>query len=136
MEDRILAEVRWGEEAHLDRERILFVCTGNIDRSRTAEDLYRHDPRYEVLSAGTASFAATPVTRELLLWADRVFVMCEREDQHHTLLRMRFPELSRPVVDLDVEDRWFRGDPELVRRLLKKLGPHLGPPQKASVDRR
>lgn len=116
------------------REHILFVCTGNIDRSRTAEDLYRGDPRYEVLSAGTALFAMVPVTRDLLRWADRVFVMCEREDRHQTLLKLRFPDVDRPVVDLDVEDRWHRGDPELVRRLLKKLEPHLGPPQEPRRD--
>jgi predicted protein tyrosine phosphatase len=113
------------------REKILFVCTANVDRSRTAEDLYRGDPRYEVLSAGVASFASTPVTRDLLLWADRVFVMCEREDRHQTLIKLRFPEIDRPVVDLDVEDRWRRGDPELVRRLLRRLAPHLGRPQRA-----
>jgi predicted protein tyrosine phosphatase len=109
-------------------QRILFVCTANVDRSRTAEDLYRDDPRYEVRSAGTAPYATTPLTRELLLWADRVFVMCEREDQHRTQIRLRFPDVDRPLVDLDVEDRWFRGDPELVRRLLRRLEPHLGPP--------
>ena len=113
----------------MDRQRILFVCTANVDRSRTAEDLYRADPRYEVLSAGTGAFARTPVTREMLLWADRVFVMSEREDRHRTLLRLRFPEVERPVVDLDVEDRWRSGDPELVSHLLKKLVPHLGPPR-------
>ena len=110
-------------------QRILFVCTGNIDRSRTAEDLYRDDPRYEVRSAGTAAFAREPVSRELLRWADRVFVMCEREDRHRTLLKLRFPEIAVEVVDLDIEDRWPRGDPELVKRLLRKLGRHLGRPQ-------
>lgn len=100
-----------------------------MDRSCTAADLYRHDPRYEVQSAGTAAFAITPVSRDLLLWADRVFVMCEREDRHHTLLRVRFPEIDRPVVDLDIEDRWPRGDPQLVKRLLRKLVPHLGRPR-------
>jgi predicted protein tyrosine phosphatase len=113
----------------VNRQRILFVCTANVDRSRTAEDLYRTDPRYEVLSAGTGAFARTPVTREILMWADRVFVMSEREDRHRTLLRLRFPEVDRPMVDLDVEDRWRRGDPELVTRLLKSLAPHLGVPQ-------
>jgi predicted protein tyrosine phosphatase len=112
----------------MGRQRILFVCTANIDRSRTAEDLYRADPRYEVLSAGTAAFAQIAVTREMLLWADRVFVMSEREDRHRTLLRSRFPEVERPMVDLDVADRWRRGDPELVDRLLESLAPHLGPP--------
>lgn len=114
----------------MGRQRILFVCTANIDRSRTAEDLYRADPRYEVLSAGTAAFAQIPVTREMLLWADRVFVMSEREDRHRTLLSQKFPGVERPVVDLDVEDRWRRGDPELVSRLLRGLVPHLGPPQR------
>jgi len=101
-----------------------------VDRCRTAEDLYRDDPRYEVLSAGLAPFATTPMSRELMQWADRVFVMCEREEQHRTLLKMRFPDVDRPVIDLDIEDRWYRGDPELVRRMLKRLVPHLGQPRK------
>ncbi len=116
------------------RERILFVCTGNIDRSRTAEDLYLKDPRYEVRSAGTAPFAAAPITRELLSWADRVFVMCERSDGHESLIRMRFPDIRRPIIDLDIEDRWPRGDPELVRRILKRTTPHLGAPQTERRD--
>jgi protein-tyrosine phosphatase len=111
------------------RERILFVCTANVDRSRTAEDLYRDDDRYEVRSAGVAPFATVVVTRDLLLWADRVFVMNEREDQHRTLIRIRFPDVDRPLVDLDVQDRWHRGDPELVRLLTRRLRPHLGAPQ-------
>jgi predicted protein tyrosine phosphatase len=114
------------------RERILFVCTGNIDRSRTAEDLYADDPRYEVRSAGTAPFAAAPITRELLSWADRVFVMSERSDGHESLIRLRFPDVRRPIIDLDIEDRWLRGDPELVRRILKRTRPHLGAPQNVS----
>ena len=108
----------------------MFVCTANVDRSRTAEDLYGEDPRYEVRSAGTAPFATVPLTRDLLLWADRVFVMSEREDAHLTLLKMRFPGVSRPVVDLDILDRWPRGHPELVDRLLRRLGPYLGRPRK------
>jgi predicted protein tyrosine phosphatase len=118
------------------REHILFVCTANIDRSRTAEDLYREDPRYEVRSAGTAPFAKNPLTRELMEWSQRVFVMCEREDRHHTQIKLRFPATDRPVVDLDVEDRWPRGHPELVRRVLRALRPHLGAPQaKPPADR-
>jgi protein-tyrosine phosphatase len=110
-------------------ERILFVCTANVDRSRTAEDLYREDPRYEVRSAGTAPFATTALDRELVSWADRIFVMNERQDRHESQLKMRFPGVVRRIVDLDIEDRWYRGDPELVRRLLDRLEPHLGPPQ-------
>jgi predicted protein tyrosine phosphatase len=111
------------------RERILFVCTANIDRSPTAQDLYAKDPRYDVRSAGVAPFAAVPLTRDLLLWADRVFVMNEREDHHRTLIRIRFPEVDRPITDLDVRDLWYRGHPELVALLRRRLRPHLGPPR-------
>jgi predicted protein tyrosine phosphatase len=113
----------------VSRERILFICTANVDRSRTAEDLYRDDPRYEVRSAGVAPFATRAVTRELVLWADRVFVMNEREDHHATILRVRVPDVDRPVIDLNVPDRWRRGDPELVSILRRSLAPYLGPPR-------
>lgn len=115
------------------RQRILFVCTANVDRSRTAEDLYRGDPRFEVLSAGVAPFATVRVTRDLLLWADRVFVMSESEDRHLTFLRVHFPEVDRPTVDLDVPDRWGRGHPKLKDLLLRRLRPHLGAPQEGSA---
>ena len=111
------------------REHVLFVCTANRDRSRTAEDLYRKDPRYDVRSAGVAPFATVRVDDELLLWADRVFVMNEREDGHRTSLQLQFPRLERPTVDLDVPDLWPRGHPDLVSLLLRKLRPHLGAPQ-------
>jgi predicted protein tyrosine phosphatase len=114
---------------HPGRERILFVCTANRDRSPTAESLYRHDERYEVRSAGVAPFAEVRLTRDLLLWADRVFVMSEREDQHRTLVRILFPDVERPVFDLDVDDLWPRDDDELVSLLLRRLRPHLGPPR-------
>ena len=115
-------------------EHILFVCTANRDRSRTAEDLYQRDPRYRVLSAGVAPFATVPVTRELLLWANRIFVMNEREDRHHTAIKMRFPGIDRDIIDLNVADRWPRGDPELVALIKKRLEPHLGaPPEDADA---
>jgi len=103
-----------------------------VDRSRTAEDLYRDDERYEVRSAGVAPFATVLLTRDLLLWADRVFVMSEDEDQHRTLIKIRFPDVNRPVVDLEVADRWRRGDPALVSLLLRRLRPHLGAPQRGA----
>lgn len=111
------------------RERILFVCTANIDRSPTAEELYAGDPRFEVLSAGTAPFATVPINQRILEWADRIFVMSEREDHHQSDILKRFPDLKLQVIDLDIDDRWYRGDPALVEILLQRLLPHLGLPQ-------
>ena len=62
-----------------------------------------------------------------------MFVMCERGDGHRTALKLRFPDVHRAVVDLDIEDRWVRGDPELVLRLLMKRTPYLGSPQSATA---
>lgn len=118
-----------------NRQRILFVCTANVDRSKTAEDLYESDPRFEVKSCGVAPFAQVVVTRELLDWADFVFVMNESEDHHVTAIRRRFPGLSKHVIDLNIEDRWKRGHPELARLIVSRLEPHIGKPQQAPAGK-
>ena len=105
-----------------------------MDRSKTAEDLYRHDERYEVRSAGVAQFATVPLTRDLLEWADRIFVMNESEDQHRTLIHMRFGKVNRPIVDLEIEDLWRRGDPELRRLLVRRLKKYLGAPRSGARE--
>jgi protein-tyrosine phosphatase len=117
------------EEAATDREPILFICTANVDRSRTAEDLYRDDERYEVRSRGVARFATKELTRDDLDWANRIFIMNESEDQHRTLIQMRFGKVSKPIIDLEIEDLWRRNDPELKRLLLRRLKKHLGAPR-------
>ena len=118
------------ERETVDRQRILFVCTANVDRSRTAGTSTARTRATRCSPPGPAPSPHTPVTREMLLWADRVFVMSEREDQHGTLLRLRFPEVERPVVDLDVEDRWRTWRPGAHRTACSSsLTPHLGPPQ-------
>ena len=120
---------------HGHRQHVLFVCTANIDRSKTAEDLYENDPRFEVKSCGVAPFAQVVVTRELLDWADFVFVMNESGDHHVTAIRRRFPGFSKTVIDLNVEDRWKRGHPELARLIVSRLEPHIGKPQQAAATK-
>jgi predicted protein tyrosine phosphatase len=103
-------------------KRLLFVCTANQHRSRTAEDLYRSDPWFEAVSAGTDVYEddpdERPVTRELVEWADVIFVM---EPYHREVLEARFPGCNRKVVVLHIPDRFYRSDPELVELLRRKL---------------
>ena len=107
-------------------KRLLFVCTANQHRSRTAEALFRRTSRYEARSAGTdvspREPEEQPVTEELLSWADVVFVM---EPYHRDVLHERFPGRAPKIVVLDIEDRYLRGDPDLVRTLKKRVSPHL-----------
>lgn len=67
--------------------KILFVCTANRMRSRTAEELYRGDTRFSVKSAGTSIFAQVIINEDLVEWADHIVVM---ERHHEDKIRKKF----------------------------------------------
>ncbi len=99
-------------------KRILFVCTGNVDRSRTAEDLVLRSGGYEVRSAGTWAGAVRNLSMEDIEWADRIFAM---EDRHRaTILRM-VPAAQEKITILGVPDIYRRHDPKLVELLERRL---------------
>lgn len=103
-------------------ERILFVCTANIDRSATAEDLLRGDDSFEVLSAGTWLHARRKISRELLDWADKIFVM---EEHHKDAVLDLKPDAENKIILLDIPDAYPKSHPELVKTLKAKLSKHL-----------
>lgn len=102
---------------------MLFVCSGNIDRSPTAEALLEGKEGFEVKSAGTWAGAQEPVTKELMDWAETIFVM---EEHHKEALKQIDAEADKKIVVLDIDDRYLRGDPELTRILKEKLSKYLG----------
>jgi predicted protein tyrosine phosphatase len=107
--------------------RVLFVCTQNKVRSLTAEHLYRVRPDLEVKSCGTANFAKNRFTRELLEWAEVVFVF---DDSQLNFIEQTFGKeaLGKPVVCLGLADVFtYKSDP-LVVKLVAKLDPYLGRP--------
>jgi predicted protein tyrosine phosphatase len=101
--------------------RLLFVCARNRLRSPTAERVFAAIPGVEAESAGVAADAETPVTPELVAWADVVLVM---EPAHRAKLSRRFPAALRGkrVVCLGVPDDYAYMDPELVRVLRDRVG--------------
>ena len=103
-------------------KKVLFVCTANIDRSPTAEDLLRQLNDFEVQSAGTWLHARRRITEELINWADIVFVM---ERHHKEFLADLNPVAENKIVVLDIPDIYPRNDPELVGILKDKLSTHL-----------
>jgi predicted protein tyrosine phosphatase len=106
------------------KRRILFICTANQNRSPTAESLFARSQRYEARSAGVSPLAVHPVTRELVEWADLIFVMDERSDRHRTQLLERFPDvegLAEKIVVLNIPDVYERDSPELIALLRRKL---------------
>jgi len=103
-------------------KKVLFVCTGNMDRSPTAECLLRSKGGFEVESAGTWIYARKRISKMLIEWADLIFVM---EGHHKNVILSICPEAEGKVIVLDIPDVYRRNDPELVEILKKKLARHL-----------
>jgi predicted protein tyrosine phosphatase len=107
---------------------LLFICSRNKWRSRTAEELYRHFPGYVAKSAGTEPGVRQRVTENLLGWADLIFVM---EARHRDYLRDKFPEAvaGKRVVNLRISDDYAYNDPDLIDLLKANLSPHVPVPE-------
>ncbi|MBO3802642.1 MAG: phosphotyrosine protein phosphatase [Candidatus Brockarchaeota archaeon] len=107
----------------MGRTKVLFVCYGNVDRSPTAEEMFKRRPGLEVMSAGIAAAAGgRQLTRRLVDWADMIFVMEEYQAER---VRALNPEAGRKVVVLGIPDNYFRNDPALRRLLEERVSPHL-----------
>ncbi|QKD00829.1 low molecular weight protein tyrosine phosphatase family protein [Mesorhizobium loti] len=106
-------------------KKILFVCSQNRLRSPTAEQVFSKRQDIEVASAGTNHDADTPLTHELVAWADIIFVM---EKAHRTKLQNKFKaslEKAR-VICLDIPDEYDFMDLELISLLKARVSRYLG----------
>ena len=104
--------------------RVLFVCGKNKWRSPTAEEIFADHPGIECASAGLSNDAATPITTEMVEWADMIFVM---ESEHKAKLSARFKPLllGKRVVCLNIPDNYKFMEPALVKLLQTKVTPYL-----------
>ncbi len=103
-------------------KRVLFVCSQNRLRSPTAEQVFSNRAGFEVASAGLDAEAATPVTPELLEWADVIFVM-ERAHRNKLAAKFRAHLKAQRIVCLDIPDQYDYMDPALIKLLEAKAGP-------------
>src|SRR3989344_8574334 len=107
------------------KKKLLFVCSANVDRSPTAEDIFQASHLYEADSAGTFPVAMKQVTQPLIDSADIIFVMSERADGHLSFLKERFNLSGKEVYDLDIPDKYERDDPALIALLKQRVGAHI-----------
>jgi predicted protein tyrosine phosphatase len=96
--------------------RLLFVCSQNKLRSRTAEAVYSGHPGIEVDSAGLNHDAVVPLSHEQIEWADLILVM---EKSHRNKLSKNFRKhlSGKRVVVLGIPDEYNYMDPALVERI-------------------
>lgn len=104
--------------------KVLFVCTANLQRSPTGENLFQGwKGIWEAKSAGIMPEpSGRLLTQELVDWADLILVM---EGYHSDYIRSHFQFSPAKIRILNIPDRFFRGDPELVSLLQKKVPPIL-----------
>jgi len=110
------------------KKKLLFICTENLQRSPTAEELINSSPEfssYQAKSAGTSFSAINQITKELINWADIIFIFNEKYEKHKTILLKKFPEIKKPIINLDIPDIYFKNDPELINILKRKLKEYL-----------
>jgi predicted protein tyrosine phosphatase len=103
---------------------ILFICSRNKWRSRTAETIFKNDQDHNVKSAGTENEARIKVTEKLINWADLIFVM---EKRHRGRLRDKFGSLidAKEIVTLDIRDDYKYMDTELIEILKSSVRPYI-----------
>jgi predicted protein tyrosine phosphatase len=103
---------------------ILFICSRNKWRSRTAETIFKNNQRHQVTSAGTENDARVRVTENLINWAELIFVM---EKRHFERLKEKFGPLmdDKEVIVLDIEDNYKYMDEELIETLKVSVSSYL-----------
>lgn len=106
------------------RTRVLFICSQNRLRSRTAEDVFADREDLSVRSAGTLPNARVRIDEALVAWADRIFGM-EREHVEYVQAHFLRAAAGKEIVCLEIPDDYDYMQPELVALLEARLKPHL-----------
>jgi len=103
---------------------VLFVCSMNKWRSRTAETLYGKHPLLNVRSAGTSNNARHKITLADINWAESIIVM---EYKHLERIRAEFRQAVnyKDIHVIEVEDNFEYMDARLVEELKGQIDPIL-----------
>ena len=104
---------------------ILFLCTANIQRSKTAEEIFRAtNKNHQYKSAGLSEkyvkkANSTLCTEEILQWADLIYVF---EQQHINRIQSHTGDVYLPkITNLNIPDVYQYFQRELVMILLEKV---------------
>jgi protein-tyrosine phosphatase len=103
---------------------ILFVCSKNKWRSRTAETIFKNSVNHVVKSAGTDKDARIKLSGNLLNWAEIIFVM---EYKHRQIINQNFEDYydKDKIIVLDIPDVYQYMDEELILSIETSVRPYL-----------
>ena len=99
--------------------KILFVCSRNKRRSRTAENIFRNQQLFSAKSAGFSDKSPVKISEKLIVWADLILLM---EHEHAKRLRQVFSDVKLPkMAVLNIKDNYEFMDEQLVNILKEKI---------------
>jgi predicted protein tyrosine phosphatase len=100
--------------------KILFVCSRNKWRSRTAETIFKNNGEHEIKSAGTENSARIRLTQNMINWSDVIYAM---ENKHKKIIldKFEFNHSEKDMEVLDIPDDYKYMEDELVEILKLKL---------------
>ena len=103
---------------------ILFLCTANIQRSKTTEEVFRAaNNNHQYKSAGLSEkyvnkANSTLCTEDMLKWADQIYVF---EEQHIERIKKHTGDVYLPKIsNLNIPDNYQYFQRELVLLLLER----------------
>ena len=109
-------------------KKILFVCSANIDRSKTAEDFYAEQfSEIAFHSAGTnhticKEKGTNPSAQEDVDWADLILVM---ETKHRDWIYKNLEAKGSQIEVLNIEDIYTYYSIKLIETLQQKCSKYL-----------
>ena len=108
----------------LRKRKLLFVCSANLQRSPTAEQVFGNlSEEWQTKSAGILpSSGRNSLTQRLIDWADLILVM---EPEHADYIQANYKSNPDKIKILNIPDVYVRNDPELIQELKKKVLPIL-----------
>jgi len=102
----------------------LFVCSAGISRIPAAASAAREiagKKGRKILTEHLGLYSGAKISEEKIMTFDKIFVM---EKGMAKILRDEY-HYKKPVVSLDIKDKYDSDDPELYRILRSKLKKHI-----------
>ena len=96
------------------------MCSENRLRSPTAEAIFSDYEGVEAIGAGTNADSDTPVSGDLIEWADIILVM---EKAHRNKISAKYKDLlkGKRLVVLNIPDNYECMQPELIQLFKTKV---------------
>jgi predicted protein tyrosine phosphatase len=105
--------------AFSQKPKVLVVCGRNKRRSRTAENIFKNDNRFEIRSAGLSSKSTVQINEKLIEWADIIFVM---DNGQRNRINNQYQSAHVPNIEnLNIKDVYEYLDAELIQLLTVRI---------------